>query len=44
MEPVKNKLQNLMIYIIGTTAAGKTKLSLTLGKQLNGEIISCDSM
>ncbi|KRX00684.1 P-loop containing nucleoside triphosphate hydrolase [Pseudocohnilembus persalinus] len=44
MEPLKKKLHNLMVFIIGTTAAGKTKLSLTIGEQFNGEIISCDSM
>nr|CAI39090.1 Putative tRNA delta(2)-isopentenylpyrophosphate transferase [Paramecium tetraurelia] len=33
----------LIVYIIGTTAAGKTNLSLNLGID-NYEIISCDSM
>lgn len=32
-----------IVYIIGTTAAGKTNLSLNLGIE-NYEIISCDSM
>jgi tRNA dimethylallyltransferase len=33
-------------FIIGTTAAGKTKLSLSLEKneEKNYEILSCDSM
>lgn len=33
----------MIVYVIGTTAAGKTKLSLNLGID-NYEIISCDSM
>ena len=30
--------------IVGPTASGKTSLSIELAKELNGEIISCDSM
>lgn len=30
--------------IVGPTASGKTALSIALAKELNGEIISCDSM
>ncbi len=33
-----------LIVIIGPTAVGKTKLSIELAKQLDGEIISGDSM
>ena len=33
-----------VIVICGPTASGKTKLSIELAKQINGEIISCDSM
>lgn len=33
-----------MIVLTGPTAVGKTKLSLTLAKAVNGEIISADSM
>ena len=33
-----------VIVICGPTASGKTKLSVELAKQINGEIISCDSM
>jgi len=32
------------IFIFGPTAVGKTSLSIELAKQLNGEIISADSM
>lgn len=31
------------IFIIGTTAVGKTKLSVALAQHLKGEVISCDS-
>lgn len=33
-----------MICIAGPTASGKTALSIALAKELDGEIISCDSM
>lgn len=33
-----------VIVIVGPTASGKTKLSIELAKQINGEIISADSM
>ncbi len=33
-----------VIVICGPTASGKTNLSIELAKQINGEIISCDSM
>ncbi len=33
-----------VIFLVGPTASGKTKLSLKLAKKLNAEIISCDSM
>lgn len=39
---MKNK-ENLFI-LIGPTAIGKTELSIDLGKRMNGEIISADSM
>ena len=32
------------ISVLGPTASGKTALSIALAKQLDGEIISCDSM
>ena len=34
----------MVIAIVGPTAVGKTALSLKLARELNGEIISCDSM
>lgn len=37
-------LKQKLLVIIGPTAVGKTKLSIELAKQLNGEIISGDSM
>lgn len=33
-----------VIVIVGPTASGKTSLSIELAKQIQGEIISCDSM
>ena len=33
----------LSIFIVGTTAVGKTKLSLELAKTFAGEVINCDS-
>ncbi len=35
---------NKIICIAGPTASGKTALSIALAKELDGEIISCDSM
>ncbi len=32
------------ISVLGPTASGKTALSIALAKQLDGEIVSCDSM
>lgn len=37
-------LMQKIIAVVGPTASGKTTLSIELAKQLNGEIISCDSM
>ena len=34
----------LVLFIAGTTAIGKTDLSLHLSKLINGEIISADSV
>ena len=33
-----------VVAVVGPTACGKTKLSIELAKQLNGEIISADSI
>ena len=40
---MEEDLKMMRIFIIGTTAVGKTKLSVELAKYLKGEIISCDS-
>ena len=34
----------LLVVIVGPTGSGKTALSLQLAEQLNGEIVSCDSV
>lgn len=36
--------KNIIVFIIGPTAIGKTRLSIKLAKKIQGEIISCDSM
>ena len=33
-----------IICVVGPTASGKTKLAVRLAQELNGEVISCDSM
>lgn len=35
---------NNIICIVGPTASGKTALAAALAKELNGEVVSCDSM
>ncbi|KNY25759.1 tRNA (adenosine(37)-N6)-dimethylallyltransferase MiaA [Pseudobacteroides cellulosolvens] len=35
---------NKVIVIVGPTASGKTALSISLAKEMNGEIVSADSM
>ena len=35
---------NNIICIAGPTASGKTALAVALAKQVNGEVVSCDSM
>ena len=35
---------NSIICIAGPTASGKTALAVELAKELNGEVVSCDSM
>ena len=44
---MKNRRQlpvNNIICIAGPTASGKTALAVELAKELNGEVVSCDSM
>src|SRR5699024_1548600 len=38
------RMKKTVIAIVGPTAVGKTKLSLEMAKQVNGQIISGDSM
>lgn len=37
-------IKPLVLFIVGPTASGKTKLSIELAKRFNGEIVSADSM
>jgi tRNA dimethylallyltransferase len=41
---VVNPLVPLLVVILGPTGSGKTSLSVELGKQFDGEIVSCDSV
>ena len=34
----------LLVVILGPTGSGKTPLSIALGRQFDGEIVSCDSV
>ena len=45
MGKISNNIDNTkLIVILGSTAVGKTKLSIELAKMFDGEIISADSM
>ena len=35
---------NPIVCLAGPTASGKTALAVELAKDLNGEVVSCDSM
>jgi tRNA dimethylallyltransferase len=35
--------QPLTVFIVGTAAMGKTRLSLELSKYFDGEVVRCDS-
>lgn len=37
-------MKKKILFIVGPTASGKSKLAVALAKKINGEIISCDSM
>lgn len=41
---LRNKNEEKIIFIVGPTSVGKTKLSVDIAKEFSGEIISCDSM
>ena len=41
---MSGKLNPAVIFIVGPTAIGKTRLAVKLAKRINGEIISADSM
>ncbi len=42
--PLQKSPMNQIICIAGPTASGKTGLAVELAKELDGEVISCDSM
>lgn len=41
---IKSSREGTVIFIVGPTAIGKTRLSVKLASKIHGEIISCDSM
>lgn len=41
---LKNPRKNAVIFIVGPTASGKTRLAVALAKKIKGEVISADSM
>ena len=44
MEGLVNPVVPLLVVILGPTGSGKTSLSVALGQQFDGEIVSCDSV
>ena len=42
--PLDESRWPLAVLLLGPTGSGKTALSLTLGEQFSGEIVSCDSV
>lgn len=34
----------IVLFVVGTTGVGKSKLALDLAESLNGEIVNADSM
>jgi tRNA dimethylallyltransferase len=40
----KSAKKNKVIFIVGPTAVGKSEIAVKIAKQINAEIISCDSM
>ena len=38
------KVEPLVVLLLGPTGSGKTALSLALGERFDGEIVSCDSV
>ena len=41
---VEGLVDPLLVVILGPTGSGKTSLSVAVGKQFDGEIVSCDSV
>ncbi|CDW87769.1 trna mitochondrial [Stylonychia lemnae] len=45
LNQITNKVhKQIVIFVIGTTGVGKSKLALDLAQKLNGEIVNADSM
>jgi tRNA dimethylallyltransferase len=41
---MKRKPLKRVLFLVGPTATGKTRLAVKLAKKIGGEVISCDSM
>ena len=41
---VEGLVEPLLVVVLGPTGSGKTSLSVALGQQFDGEIVSCDSV
>lgn len=41
---VEANIARPVIYVLGTTGVGKSKIAIELAKQLGGEIVNADSM
>ena len=44
MKVLRNNKKPIVIVVVGPTASGKTSLGIKIAKEVNGEIISADSM
>ncbi|KAJ8334684.1 hypothetical protein SKAU_G00403230 [Synaphobranchus kaupii] len=44
MRTLKRSMLPSLVVILGATGTGKSKLAIEIGKRLEGEIISADSM
>jgi tRNA dimethylallyltransferase len=44
METSEHSRPQVVVFLLGTTGVGKSKLALDLAERLNGEIVNADSM
>jgi tRNA dimethylallyltransferase len=41
---MEKKQSNVVLFILGSTGSGKSKLALDMAEKFNGEIVNADSM